>query len=630
MIKFKKMKIYFLVPVVLISLLGLFYLKDKKNNSLPAPIGYGYKKKQLNNFGKSDISNFALLDQNGNFKELFRQTDSEIVVLLSQSNNCDSTLEQIRNIQLLKNKYPLKSIAFFLINSDLNQNRQLLISLSDKYKSDIPILLDDSQIVAQALGINFVNETIILNTKNWKVIFHGAANPELKNIDLVLNSFFNNRKINITDTQNNKCEIEFKKNNHISYQNEIAPILMNKCLVCHSKEGRILPNFDSYEKVKNWTAMSKETILTQRMPPISYDPMYGEYLNDISLTKEEKKLLITWFSEGALKTGNIDPIKTYKPKQERKVNKEDFLYSAKMKEPHRIPPGGEIEYKYFQIGDAIPFDMWIQAYKTISTNPRQLHHESLMITSKPLRFYEELARKKFKIDDEQVAQNKDGDVFLYTLRAMEKYEHKFASDTYLRAQIWGAGRKEENFYPFKVNAFAPKGSFLILETHYMGTGKEETEQSTIEFYGKKTKPENVNAIHSYSLVNSDFEIPANTKNFEVRSHFWSPKKRIKLVSFLGHLHMRGQSVRMDLTDKTGKSRTIISIPNFYYGWQTGSSLRPANAIFVNPSDKLQTICHFDNSKHNPFNPDPNKLVRFGQRVDRTEMCKMNFGFIYKD
>lgn len=103
---------------------------------------------------------------------------------------------------------------------------------------------------------------------------------------------------------------------------------------------------------------------------------------------------------------------------------------------------------------------------------------------------------------------------------------------------------------------------------------------------------------------------------------------ILFVSALTHLHMRGKSVKVFQTTPDGKTSTLLSIPNYYYGWQTGASIRPKNPMLITKGSKLSAECRYDNSSQNPHNPDPGKMVSFGQRIDTTEMC--SFSIVYYD
>ena len=72
------------------------------------------------------------------------------------------------------------------------------------------------------------------------------------------------------------CLINFAQRNEdhakISYTDTIAPLLQEKCVVCHT-EGGIGPwSMSSYEMVRGFAPMMREVIRTKRMPPWHADP----------------------------------------------------------------------------------------------------------------------------------------------------------------------------------------------------------------------------------------------------------------------------------------------------------------------------------------------------------------------
>lgn len=636
-----KIKISFNALIVFTLLISVSCNKIPgfKKKEVPPPVGYGFKNQAITT-AKGEISDFALLDHNGVFQQLYRHSDAKAVVIISQGNDCPIIQKYGKTINEIKKKFENQNVVFYLMNSNLGDNRQALIDEAKKYGYELPILMDPSQIIAELLGITRTAEAVVINPQGWKIIYRGAISDRLdygadkqaarnNYLSDFLDSHLAGKVSNVTPAPAKGCLTSFQKPD-LSYEKSVAPIISAKCLNCHSEAGGYLPHFNSYDKMKNWVAMSKETLYTDRMPPFSADTHYGKFRNDISLSPEEKRTLVKWFEAGAPKDGTTDPL-TAKSVQNKFTEKKmamknsEPIYTVTM-EPKKIPPGGEIEYQYIQLGGPAPFDMWIHGGWTTSTNPRQIHHASLMVTSKPLKFYEKLARKKYKIDEEEIEQNTDGDVFLYVLNALNKYERKNASDNYLRIMVWGAGKPQPFSFRKRGVAFFPKGSYLILETHYMGTGTEETEATTIKFYGTREKPKKLKALRSYTLYNSTMEVPPMVKDFEVVTPEWVIPRDIHLNNFLGHLHMRGKSAKLDLIRKNGEVKTIVSIPNYYYGWQTGSGLEPIEPIAVKAGEKLRASCRFDNSPQNPFNPDPTKNVKWGQRVDRTEMCKMNLNY----
>lgn len=629
-----KNKYFILAITVFASILGFYYFKQK--NNLPA---YGYGFKNSISQAQGEIGNFALLDHRGEFHELYRNQNAKAVVFISQTNDCPINQKFSSTLNDIRKKYLEQGIIFFMINPSLQDTRQKIIDEAKNYNFDYPILLDPSQVVSTSLGITRSAEAVVIDPNGWKIVYRGAISDRLdygadkqtarnNYLEDVLTQMMKGEKVNVQAKPAKGCLITFADDKEkLSYEKNIAPIIKSKCLTCHADNGNFPPKLTSYDKIKSWMAMSKETIMTERMPPFSADKLYGEYSNDISLTAEEKRLLIKWFNLNAPKDGSSDPLLNYKFETKPVQMFGKLVYSAEMPLEHPIPPGGEIEYKYFQLGGEVPYEFWSKGYWTKSTNPRQLHHESLFVVSKPLSFYEELAKTKFNINEEERKKNTDGDIFLYTLSAMEKYEQKYNSENYTKFQVWGAGRSQPFYHAKHVGVHVPKGAYLILETHYMGTGRDEKEKTKVEFYGFRKKPKHMSEMFNITLSNLDFKIPPNNPHFEVQSREWIAKNNILIRSFLGHLHMRGKSIKVIVKEPSDKEfRVLVSIPNYNYGWQTGAALAPIEPIKIKAGSILKGICVYDNSSNNPYNPDPTKTVHFGQRVDRTEMCKFNMGY----
>jgi hypothetical protein len=625
------------VLVIIIGTSFTFY-KFKKNNNL-LPIGYGYINPQAVSNAHGEIGNFALLDHNGAYHELYRHSDAKAVVFISQGNDCPIIQKSSTIVNELRKHYEPKQIVFYYINSNQQDARTEISKEAKSYGFELPILLDSSQLIAESLGITRTGEAVVVNPNGWKIIYRGAISDRLDyGVDKqkalnnyladVLDSVVENKSITIKAPPAKGCMISFSNPKSLSYEKTVAPIIQQKCLGCHTENGHFPPFFSDYQKMKGWASMSKETILTDRMPPNSADTYYGNYKDNFTLTPEEKRIIVKWIDAGSPRDGTTDPLKNYKkPVNPESVGKRP-IFTTSMDSAMPIAPGGQMEYGYVQLGGPVPYDMWVTGVKVSSTNPRQIHHEAMMITSKPLAFYEKLSKKIFDINEDEIKKNTDGDIVLYTLRAMRRYELKHSPGTYFRVQVWGAGKPQPFFFGNNNAAFIPKGYHLVLENHYMGTGKEETEKTTIEFYGHRQKQKSITQLRAFTLTTTDFEIPPLVKNYKVLTPQWKVTKNIHFTNFLAHLHMRGSSVKLELTTPDGEKKTIYSTPNFNYGWQTGFILNLENPIAIKAGSLLQVICHFDNSPQNPFNPDPSKKIRFGQRVDRTEMCKVNTNYTY--
>ena len=67
-----------------------------------------------------------------------------------------------------------------------------------------------------------------------------------------------------------------------------------------------------------------------------------------------------------------------------------------------------------------------------------------------------------------------------------------------------------------------------------------------------------------------------------------------------HMHLRGRDMTFFAEYPSGQRVKLLQIPNFNFDWQLAYEVRnplPAGTT-------IEAVAHFDNSRFNPFNPDP--------------------------
>ena len=89
-----------------------------------------------------------------------------------------------------------------------------------------------------------------------------------------------------------------------------------------------------------------------------------------------------------------------------------------------------------------------------------------------------------------------------------------------------------------------------------------------------------------------------------------------ITSLTPHMHLGGKSMQIDVTFPDGRRQTLLSVPEYNFNWQI--TYRAAEPIFIPKGTRLKIVAHFDNSKNNPLNPDPSKIIRWGS-ASETEM-----------
>jgi hypothetical protein len=64
--------------------------------------------------------------------------------------------------------------------------------------------------------------------------------------------------------------------------------------------------------------------------------------------------------------------------------------------------------------------------------------------------------------------------------------------------------------------------------------------------------------------------------------------------------------------KNGTRETLLNVPKYDFNWQASYTLAKPREIPAGAT--IECTAWFDNSKDNPFNPDPAKSVKWGQQT----------------
>jgi hypothetical protein len=110
------------------------------------------------------------------------------------------------------------------------------------------------------------------------------------------------------------------------------------------------------------------------------------------------------------------------------------------------------------------------------------------------------------------------------------------------------------------------------------------------------------------LSNHLFLIPPSAPDQEV-TECHTFQKDMYITSLTPHMHLRGKSMRFDVTYPDGKTATLLNVPAYDFNWQI--TYRATKPIFIPKGTRLKIDARFDNSANNRANPDPTKTIRWG-------------------
>ena len=155
----------------------------------------------------------------------------------------------------------------------------------------------------------------------------------------------------------------------------------------------------------------------------------------------------------------------------------------------------------------------------------------------------------------------------------------------------------------------PKGAMLVFQMHYTPDGVERKDRSSVGLIFAKQPPKS--EVRTRAIAQQAFWILPGQKNHQVVSRTTFDKD-VELLSLLPHMHLRGKDFKYDVTYPDGKKETLLSVPKYDFNWQ--SNYRLKTPLRLPAGTRIDCTAHFDNSSDNPNNPDPKKLVLWGDQT----------------
>jgi len=525
------------------------------------------------------VGDFSLLDQDGYFHNMSWYDDHAVIALLVQANDSKDTAAAVPAFAALKAKYEADGIEFMMINPMGLGDRAAVKAKLAEYGVDIPVLMDDSRVVSEALGIDKTGEVFLYNPKSFMVDFRGpVAAADSAIADILAGKKLSNQMVAMTGSAVTYPVAAMHASKTPSYEKEIAPIIAENCAACH-RQGGIAPfAMDSHAMVQGWSPMIREVLMTKRMPPGQIDGHVGEFINDMLISTEEIQKIVHWAEAGAPKDGSTDPLAELTwPDTKWAFGEPDYIIKIP---PQSVPATGVLDYRQVSVPIDIDGDKWVRGSQYVAGDRTVLHHTLNSLV-------------------EPGASRRGG--FLGGGNP---------DQANITAYIPGA---EPRMEPPNTGGLLKAGSTLNLQLHYTTNGRETVDASEIGlwFYPEGEVPEErMSGACACIFTPTWTNIPPNDPSFE-QTESITIAKDAYIHSMLPHMHFRGKYMRFYANYPDGTSEELINIANYNYNWQLAYTYKEPK--FVPAGTVIKAVGAFDNSAQNPANPDPERSVPWGQQ-----------------
>jgi hypothetical protein len=386
-----------------------------------------------------------------------------------------------------------------------------------------------------------------------------------------------------------------------TFTKDVAPILQQKCQMCHQLNGMASIPMTTYAEVRPWASAIKRRTQSREMPPWDIDKTVGiqEFKNDISLSDQQIATIGRWVDAGALQGNPADmppPVKWPDWNQwqaERELGRPpDLVFKS---DPFTIKATGLDQWWEPVVKLDVKSQRWMMASETRPMlKSRAITHHANSFKSNP--------------------KNRESRATVSRFVAGKPYD----------------------VLPADTGTLFEPGDEVAFNIHYFPNGevvKDANVEVAVWFYpeGYVPKLKTVGGpegatFSSYRAEGQVLLVPPHGRQMTQAMHVVQKPARIHSVR--AHMHLRGVAQSIEAVYPDGRQE-VLSRMGWDHRWQTTYLYEDHVQPLLPKGTVVIVTSWYDNTKANPNNPDPDQWVVHGRRTG-DDMSHMAVGMVYYD
>lgn len=528
-------------------------------------------------------ASFSLPTADGSTVALRVPFEARLRVFCFLGCDCPVVKLYVPRLNELAKRFAADQVEFLGVNSNPQDPLAKLGDFADRHELDFPILKDHDGQLASHLGATRTPEVFLIDSLG-RILYRGRIDdqyrpgvvtdsPKRDDLRLAIEQALRGQSVEVPITQAAGCLIARRRpvdpDATITFANQVVRVLDRHCVECH-RPGEIGPfSLTDYDEVLGWTDMMVEVIDLQRMPPWHASDSHGQFANARRMAEADKQVLRDWVEAGA-PFGRAEDLP---PAAERTFESTPRttpdLVIPMAAQPFHIPAEGTVEYQYFVVDPGFSEDRWIKSAEIVPGNRGVVHHGILFVRPP---------------DGVRV----DGMGWLTAYVPGQK----------LPPPVAHRARR------------VPAGSKLVFQMHYTPSGTEQQDLSRLEVVF--AEPDEVTEeLITLIGINQGLEIPPREPAATAKGQTTQFPEGGQLLAISPHMHLRGKAFQVRARQPPQED-ILLDVPHYDFNWQHTYLLE--NPLPLDAIDSLDFTATYDNSSANPFNPDPDEFVTWGDQT----------------